>query len=313
MIHVVAAALVDTDQQILVSRRAVDAHQGGLWEFPGGKLELGESPVTGLQRELQEELGVVPLQARPLIQVEHHYDDRSVLLDVYRVDSWEGNPSGLEGQPVQWVSTAQLRDLPMPAADVPVVSALCLPDSYQISPTNVPDAQTFLAQLEQALRRGLRLFQYRVFDLPGQQKYSLAAQCQELCDEFGAQMLINADQELARKIPRAGLHLNRRQLMSDAEYRGSEGLLAASCHDQLELRQAERRGLDFAVLSPVTATPSHPDANPIGWQQFGDWVRGAAIPVYALGGMKLDFRGDAWKAGAQGVAGIRGLWLEEIV
>ena len=117
-----------------MTRRADDAHQGGLWEFPGGKVEAGEAVSVALERELAEELGIRVRVARPLVRVRHDYGDRRVLLDVWRVDAWEGDPHGQEDQALKWLPPGGLRDLPMPAADVPVVTAVDLPDAYLITP-----------------------------------------------------------------------------------------------------------------------------------------------------------------------------------
>ena len=108
VVHVAAAALVDDDGRVLLARRADEAHQGGLWEFPGGKLERDESIDDGLRRELHEELGIDIVSHRPLIRVRHDYDDRSVLLDVHRVDAGRGEPHGREGQPLAWVAVDEL-------------------------------------------------------------------------------------------------------------------------------------------------------------------------------------------------------------
>jgi 8-oxo-dGTP diphosphatase len=103
-IHVAAAVVVDGLGRVLVSQRPGHVHQGGLWEFPGGKLEAGETAETGLKRELHEELGITVQAARPLIRVYHAYPDKPVLLDVWRVTRYSGEPAGLEGQPIDWVA-----------------------------------------------------------------------------------------------------------------------------------------------------------------------------------------------------------------
>ncbi|MES9973998.1 MAG: NUDIX domain-containing protein, partial [Candidatus Thiodiazotropha sp.] len=96
MIHVVAAAIFDSEARVLVTRRADHLHQGGLWEFPGGKCEPGESIQQALARELKEELGIVPLECDPLIRVRHDYGDRNLLLEFFRVTRYQGEASGLE-------------------------------------------------------------------------------------------------------------------------------------------------------------------------------------------------------------------------
>ena len=98
-IHVAAAVIRCVDGQILLAKRPEDKHQGGLWEFPGGKVEASETVQAALSRELEEELGIRPSAARPLIQVRHDYPDKQVLLDVWEVSAFTGEPHGAEGQP----------------------------------------------------------------------------------------------------------------------------------------------------------------------------------------------------------------------
>ncbi|HEY7775116.1 MAG TPA: NUDIX domain-containing protein, partial [Kineobactrum sp.] len=123
-VHVAVAVVVDAGQRILISRRAGSAHQGGLWEFPGGKVEPGEPVGDALARELREELGIGFRAAQPLLLVPFNYDDKAVLLDVYRVTGLEGEARGLEGQPVAWVSAMELSQYPFPAANAPIVAAI---------------------------------------------------------------------------------------------------------------------------------------------------------------------------------------------
>ncbi|MGB1906015.1 MAG: 8-oxo-dGTP diphosphatase MutT [Spongiibacter sp.] len=122
----VAVGVIRRDGRILLSRRAANTHQGGLWEFPGGKLEPGETLLDGLSRELHEELGITvqPTDCAPLIKIEHDYGDKQVCLDVCWVNDFGGQPRGCEGQPVQWVPIAQLNDYPLPAANAAIVDAI---------------------------------------------------------------------------------------------------------------------------------------------------------------------------------------------
>jgi len=123
-VHVVAGIVRDTRGHILISRRHEHLHQGGLWEFPGGKVEADESVGEALARELLEELAVTVLVAEPFRQIRHDYPDKSVLLDFWLVSEFSGDARGVEGQPIEWVSVAALRDYEFPAANVPIVDAL---------------------------------------------------------------------------------------------------------------------------------------------------------------------------------------------
>ena len=147
-IHVAAAAIIDDQHRVLLSKRPAHVHQGNLWEFPGGKLEQGETLEQGLRRELDEELGIAPVQARPLIRIAHDYSDKSVLLDVWRVDGIHGVPRGLEGQQIQWVPVDQLQSYTFPAANLLSINANRMSECYLITPEPGREVASFLASLE---------------------------------------------------------------------------------------------------------------------------------------------------------------------
>jgi 8-oxo-dGTP diphosphatase len=122
-LHVAVGVIRNSAGEILISKRHQDSHQGGLWEFPGGKLEPGETVFEALQRELLEELGIHVLSAQALVLIDHDYKDKAVSLDVWLVDDFEGNAEGREGQPLEWVLPAQLGVYQFPAANEPIVRA----------------------------------------------------------------------------------------------------------------------------------------------------------------------------------------------
>lgn len=131
-IHVAAAAIF-REQHLLLSRRLKHVHQGGKWEFPGGKVEEGESVEDALKRELLEELAISVTEYSPLIRVHHNYPDLSVLLDVWRVDAFDGQPKGYEGQEIRWFEPSVLRDLEFPEANLPIVKAVMLPEQLSVT------------------------------------------------------------------------------------------------------------------------------------------------------------------------------------
>src|SRR5437762_612885 len=131
-IHVVAGLLID-GKRVCITRRRPDVNQGGKWEFPGGKLELGEAPLAGLQRELREELGIEVLDASRYMRLEHSYDDIDVLLDIWRVASHRGSLRPREGQEMRWAEIEDLDPREFPEADRPVLRRLQLPRLYVIS------------------------------------------------------------------------------------------------------------------------------------------------------------------------------------
>ncbi|MEZ5504214.1 MAG: 8-oxo-dGTP diphosphatase MutT [Halioglobus sp.] len=123
-LHVAVGVILDRQRNVLITRRAQDAHQGGLWEFPGGKVEAGESLQVALARELREELGITVARTTALLEVRHDYGDKSVLLDVHVVWEFEGEARALEDQPMVWVSAQELVNYVFPAANMPIVAAV---------------------------------------------------------------------------------------------------------------------------------------------------------------------------------------------
>ena len=123
-VHVAVAVVVDSDGQVLITQRHKDSHQGGLWEFPGGKVEPGESLAQALSREILEELDIRVVAHSPLIEIAHDYGDKQVLLDVHRVTEFSGIPRPMESQPMRWVPTSSLKDYEFPAANVAIIDAL---------------------------------------------------------------------------------------------------------------------------------------------------------------------------------------------
>jgi 8-oxo-dGTP diphosphatase len=124
MIHVVAGALFDAAGRVLIAQRPAGKHMAGGWEFPGGKLDVGEDPLAGLKRELREELGIEALTAERLISYEHAYSDRSVLLDLWLVTHFSGEPQSLDTQALRWISLDALEDVGLLEADRPMIAAL---------------------------------------------------------------------------------------------------------------------------------------------------------------------------------------------
>lgn len=312
-IHVAAAVLRDRRQRILLARRGDGRHFAGAWEFPGGKLESGEDPPQALARELHEELGLSadPGGMRPLIAVPCDYGGKPILLDVYEVRRWRGPLENREGQALAWVQTEHLHEYHMPPADRPVVAALRQPAQYPISPAPAAGEAghaRWLRGLDALLAAGARCVQLRAPGLASAPLSLLAARAVARCREAGAHLLLNGEPALARELG-CGLHLRAAQLMAlDQRPLPADCPVAASCHDAAELQRAQALELDFAVLGPVRATPSHPAAAPLGWETFAALRAGVSLPVYALGGLAPADLAQARRHGAQGVAGIRAFW-----
>jgi 8-oxo-dGTP diphosphatase len=286
-------------------------HQGGLWEFPGGKIDDGETAAEALVRELQEELAIVATAFRPLLTVEHHYADKSVRLQVFRVTAFDGEAHGAEGQPTLWVNAAELANYAFPAANTAIVKAAVLPERYGITPEPDEIGGDLLSWLHERLQTGMWLC-LRARSLGKAEYLALARQVAVLAQQRQARLMLHGHADALAQIPSAaGVHLTSMQAGELALWRqqlGEQCYLAVSCHDRQELEQAWRNGADLATLSPVQATASHLGQQGMGWATFGELVQQARLPVFALGGMTADDIPRAQATGAQGVAGIRGLF-----
>ncbi|MHB0774326.1 Nudix family hydrolase [Halomonas sp. WWR20] len=308
-VHVAAAAIVRSDGQVLIARRPSTVDQGGLWEFPGGKLAPYETGFEALKRELYEELGIQIQRAQPLIRVHHEYPDKHILLDVWQVHDFTGEPFGREGQAVRWVKIKDLVNYPFPAANLPILRAVALPQEYLISGEEAEDAE-FLSRLERALvEDGVRLVQLRAKSLDETAYLSRAERVLALCHQHGARLMLNGEPTLLERVDADGIHLTSERLMQ-LERRPIEESkwLSASTHDRSQLNQAAMIGCDFVTLSPLRVTPTHPNAAPLGWHDFQQLVETAGMPVFALGGMTRHDADHARAVGAQGIASIRDFW-----
>lgn len=314
-VDVVAGVIRDPRGRILLARRTEGRDLAGLWEFPGGKREPGESPEGALVRELHEELGIDVEPGAPLIAVPQQYPHKRLRLDVRMIARWRGSPKGHEGQALAWVPPHKLPDYPMPPADRPVVAALLQPDRYLVTPSPGEDDAAWLDALHAALHGGIRRVQLRCIpDIDPKRWQALVTAAVEACRTAHADVLVNGDIALAQTLG-IGVHLRASQLrMLDARpSMPADCLVAASCHDADELRAAERIGCEFAVVGPVDATLTHPDATPLGWTGFAGLRETTSLPLYAIGGMTLRAITTARAHGAQGIAAIRALWPDGTV
>jgi len=305
MIHVAVAVIKNNQNQYLIAKRLNHVHQGGLWEFPGGKVEIGETTLEALTRELQEEVAIQLQTARPFIQIEHHYEDRSVLLDVWLVTEFSGHAQGREGQAIAWQPIDAFTPEKFPQANWPIIKAIRLPDYYMITP-ETDNIAMLLDTLESNFHKGIRLVQLRVKTISSEKYRTLANQVLELAHAYQAEVLTNSDNpDQLDPALFSGVHLSHQSLWTlSSRPLPHHQWLAASCHSAKDLARACQIGVDFAVLSPVLKTTSHPTAVPLGWEQFTSLVKNTSLPTYALGGLQTHQLTTAYCQGAQGIAGI---------
>ncbi|GAB1233786.1 Nudix family hydrolase [Ferrigenium sp. UT5] len=308
IVRVAAAVLQRPDGSFLLAQRPAGKIWAGYWEFPGGKLEQGESARDALVRELREELGIEVVTAYPWLTRVFAYPHATVQLNFFRVTAWRGALHPHEGQQFSWQLPGQVAVAPVLPANTPVLRALELPQRYAISNVAELGVEEFLRRLERALQNGLRLVQLREKNLSREALRALALRGVALAHAAGARVLLNGDVELAQEVGADGVQLTSTQL-AELSGRPTVEWCGASCHNAQELRRAEALGCDFALLSPVLATQSHPGAPHLGWDNFALTTAGCALPVYALGGLHQGDLQTAWQHGAHGIALLRQAWV----
>ncbi|GAA5236210.1 Nudix family hydrolase [Verticiella sediminum] len=319
LVEVAAGLIIDREGRLLLGQRPQGKPYAGWWELPGGKLEPGEDALTALARELDEELGIQVTEATPWITHVHAYSHATVRLEFCRVTGWRGEPRGLENQRLAWVDPRQDIDVlqaglgegQLLPATLPPLAWMQVPDTLVIGGIGTPAGLAgHLARVERALRAGVRLFQFREPDWPeGPQAASLHAALQALLGVAraqGARVLVNSAHPLAWANEADGLHLRSADLaLGRPEGLAAHAWLGASVHDADQIAQARALGARYAVLGPVLATPTHPQAEPLGWARFAALREHAGLPLFALGGQGLATRDEARRQGAHGIAGIR--------
>ncbi|MGQ0698666.1 MAG: Nudix family hydrolase [Panacagrimonas sp.] len=290
---------------VLIAQRPEGKIAAGKWEFPGGKIEAGESSRAALGRELHEELGIELRVARPLIRFTHAYWDRVVTLDTWVVSGWDGEVHGREGQRFEWRTPAEALNLDVLPTVAPILRALALPEDYVFTP---PDAN------ERRIREGLAQLPRRALlrlRLPSLEREAYAALAQSVLADaraLGLRVMLDRDRAMAQELGADGWHLPQQVLMSLAQLEPESLLRIASCHDAASLARARELGFDAAVLGTIAATHTHPGTALLGWNEFAKLAGKANLPVYGIGGVGPNDKATAFEHRAQGVAGISAYW-----
>lgn len=310
IVEVAAAVMLrDDGRQFLLAQRPEGKVYAGYWEFPGGKVEAGESVRDALIRELHEELGITVTDCSPWLTRVFTYPHATVRLNFWRVTAWSGEigiTAPLEHAAVDWQNTGKPATVhPILPANDPILKALSLPTQIAITMAEIEGVERQLERLEAALSGGLRLIQIRDKTLPPAQRLWFAETVCQLARSHGALLLVNDDTDLARRIGADGLHLSAASL-AGCRARPDFAWVGASCHGQDEIRHAGELGLDYALLGPVLPTPTHPEAAGLGWSGFAREAAGNTLPVFALGGMQTTLLATAQANGAHGIALMRG-------
>jgi len=307
IVRVAAAVIIGADGRFLLAQRPAGKPYAGYWEFPGGKLEPGETPAAALGRELREELGIAVTRAAPWLVQEFVYPHAHVELNFFRVLEWRGVPIGHDGQAFAWQRPGALDVAPLLPANTRIMAALELPPIYGVTLADDIGDDVFIARAERAFARGLRLVQLREKNRSVAQREALAARLLPLASRFGARVLLNGSTADAREGGYAGVHWTS-AVLSAATSRPRDLLVGASCHSRQELAKAMDLDVDFAVVGPVKPTPTHAAVPPLEWDGFAACVERTGVPVYAIGGLTMNDLGTAIEHGAHGIALRRFAW-----
>ena len=305
IVRVAAAVILRRDGAVLLAQRPPGKAYAGYWEFPGGKLEPGETPARALARELREELGIVTRAASPWLVQEFVYPHAHVELNFFRVHAFDGEPAGHDGQAFAWQNPHAISVTPLLPANTRVLAALTLPTVYAITCASDLGIEAFVARTTRGLQNGIRLLQIR--EPEAAIRDALTTRIMAEARRVGARVLVNGTVDDARRLGCDGVHWTARALRA-ATSRPRDLVVGASCHTRAEIAHAGALDVDFVVMGPVLATPTHPDARPLGWQGFAAAIEGTRIPVFALGGMQPLDLDTAIAHGAHGIAMRRYAW-----
>jgi 8-oxo-dGTP diphosphatase len=311
--HVAVGVIYNsTKDKVLISKRSNNQHLAGYWEFPGGKVECNEDVNTALKRELFEELGITVIKAEAYTSIRHDYADKKVLLDVWRVSEWCGQPESKESQEICWASISELNNYQFPDANKYIIQSILLSPMYVISKESYENYSHLYSVTEECFIAGLNIFQLRLRIDKNKSFQKIVKTLSELASRYNAKLILNGLATDIDKYPIDGIHLSANELKRHGSRPISEEyILGASCHNEEELLKAVELNVNYAFLSPVQLTASHPEAIAIGWERFRSLIDKVNFPIYALGGMLPSDLQIAKTYGAYGIAMLGAVWNED--
>ena len=309
-IDVAAGVIFRHDGRFLLGRRAPGSFYPGYWEFPGGKVEPGESPAEALCRELDEELGLRIDRLYPWLVRTHDYEHARVRLHFFEIVQCQGEVCARIHDMLDWVLPGEPEaPVPMLPANGPILKALALPRRMGITHAAAIGVESQLAALDHALQTGLRLVMIRENALPVPARQAFAIDAVRRAHAAGALAIVNGEPELAHEAGADGLHLTAARLVA-SHSRPDFAWVGASCHIRAELEHAAALGFDYALLGAVKHTATHPDGKSLGWEGFAALASGLPLPIFALGGLADSDMETARQSGAHGIAAIRSMWSD---
>ncbi len=317
--HAAVGVIQHENGLVLLAERPTGKAWAGYWEFPGGKIETGETAEQALKRELQEELGITATTLYPWLTRTYDYEAKydangklespakTVKLHFYVVTAWQGEPFGMEKQTISWQNPEKLMVSPMLPANAPIMTGLSLSPVMAITNLSELGETQFFESLKCALENGLMMILVREKQLAAEDLHAFAEQVMEIAAPYEAKVFIHTHIQLTKMLTASGVHFSSTDLMA-LQTRPEGMLCGASCHNAIELSHAAKLALDYVLLSPVEKTQSHVDAVPLGWEAFTQLIEDYPLPVYALGGMEVASLAKARASGAHGIAMQRVIW-----
>lgn len=298
ILEVVIAVIINAKSQVLIAKRKQDQFMSDYWEFPGGKIEKGETRAKSLARELKEELNITIADAVLIHTMTHQYTQHKVRLWVYKINSFAGNIAGFEGQQILWTSFKDLNKLNLLPTMRAIVNRMIMPTKYWITPEL--SQLNLLSELKNRIKK-ISMVQLRTKDCADKKFFN---DFYQICKKHNITFILNnKDKNFEENCD--GWHLSSKELFCfDKRPCAKDKILGVSAHCIEDIEYAYAIDADYISISPVAKTQSHPNTKAIGWHIAKKFVEKSNLPVYLLGGMADKDINRAIDIGAQGIAGI---------
>lgn len=301
-IKVVVGVLHNKNGQFLIAKRQNHQFMGEFWEFPGGKIEPGESAESAIKRELKEELNIDIKALSYHRTIFHTYPDRKIELNVYCINKYNNTPIGAEGQTIVWKKAHELKPYKLLPTMKTLITSIKLPNKYWITPSSNHQSKAWMKKFEEKLTKDIKLIQLRS---KNKLDSGFIAEIYHECQQHNLKLLLNTIDKTFKESFCDGWHLTTNEMFEYTHRPCSENkLLGVSTHNIDEAMTAQKMGADFIVISPIQPTATHPNTKALGWENAKKVTNKITIPVYFLGGMTLKDLDKTLKFGAQGIAGV---------
>jgi 8-oxo-dGTP diphosphatase len=302
-LFVSAGILFNAKEAFLLASRPSGKAYAGYWEFPGGKIESGETALMALKRELAEEMGITVLQAYPWLQQDFDYPHAQVTLFFFQVTAWEGEIIAQEQQQFSWQSITNLTVHPILPANAPILRALALPRALAISDAKALGETGFLNKLVHYLDQGLTWLILHEPHLDAAQFTAFAKKVLALTCNYPIKIVFYDHLACAQALGADGILLSTAALMACKSRPSALPYCGAFIDTKAALNQAAALKLDYAILKHLANTPAHFSQPRIHWPGVGDMLQHHnKLPVYAMGGLAQQDIPQAREQGAHGIA-----------